>query len=443
VRRFLAVLFFLMLVSDGPARSGQYITIYGESLWTPTLWVQGVLFEPLLVVRPFDILMAIALMVGLNAPDGKGPRVRPMRSTLLLAVATTLFWVVLGVLRGGDGRSASWQVYLILAAILASFALAANFRTPEHFLGLAKAYVAAAFYRAFMGIVFYIGWVRSMAFEDKPPYLTTHDDTVLWVAAIMLLIVNAAEMRTRRAIKLAGWGIPFLMIAIQLNNRRLAWVSLGAALVTFYALLRLSAVKKRITRTLLLMVPVILTYVVVGWGRGGRLFKPLAAFASVSTVEDPSTKARNVENLGLIATANTHGWLTGSGFGHKYVELTNKYSIATAFELWPYIPHNSILGIFAFTGFLGFAGTWLRMPTAAFLLARTARLARRPIERAIGVSGVTMMVVCFNQLFGDMGIFSMTTMYSLALVWAAALRIPIEAKVWGAARSPSPSQPRG
>ena len=39
-------------------------------------------------------------------------------------------------------------------------------------------------------------------------------------------------------------------------------------------------------------------------------------------------------------------------------------------ELWPYVPHNSILGLLAYTGILGFAGYWLAFPTAVFLNAR-------------------------------------------------------------------------
>ena len=51
-------------------------------------------------------------------------------------------------------------------------------------------------------------------------------------------------------------------------------------------------------------VPIILVYVVVGWGRANPIFLPLRSLSTVTTKEDGSTLARNAENLGLIATAS-------------------------------------------------------------------------------------------------------------------------------------------
>jgi hypothetical protein len=229
-------------------------------------------------------------------------------------------------------------------------------------------------------------------------------------------------------------GIPILLLAIQENNRRLAWVSLIGALIPLFALVRPGKAKTTVKRALMYVGPVFLAYVLIGWGRPEKIFKPLASFEAVSTGEDASTLARNAENLGLIYTANVNGWVMGTGWGHKYVELTSKYSIASAFELWPYVPHNSILGLLAFLGTAGFIGFWLRLPIAVFLHSRMARLASRPADRAVGLACVPIVVVCCNQMYGDMGCFSLVTMYTLGVVFAAALRVPIESKTWGTPR---------
>ncbi|MGH7271899.1 MAG: hypothetical protein ACREJ3_15830, partial [Polyangiaceae bacterium] len=155
------------------------------------------------------------------------------------------------------------------------------------------------------------------------------------------------------------------------------------------------------------------------------------------TEEDNSTKARNCENLSLIATARASSLAVGTGWGHKYLCLTNKYSIAAEFELWPYIPHNSILGLFAYTGILGFAGFWLAIPTAVFFNARVARLGSTRGLRDAGVIGAAQMIVCTNQLYGDMGSFSPATLYVLAVSYAIALRLPAVAGVWPGAGSGS------
>src|SRR6185369_15492758 len=114
-------------------------------------------------------------------------------------------------------------------------------------------------------------------------------------------------------------GMPIIILAIQFNNRRLAWVSFVFSLALLYLLLPASAPKRRLNRMGLFLLPVLLGYVVIGWGRPERIYSPL----------------------------------TGTGWGHKYVELSNKYTIAAQMELWQYIPHNSSLGLFAYTGLLG------------------------------------------------------------------------------------------
>jgi hypothetical protein len=283
-----------------------------------------------------------------------------------------------------------------------------------------------------MCLIFYFGYVREGSFgPDGPPAtMTTHDDTVLWVTAIILLIVNAVELRARRSVLIAVVGIPILLLAIQENNRRLAFVSLIGALIPLYALVRPGKAKSAVRRAAMYLAPVFLAYVVIGWGRPEKIFKPLASFETVSTGEDASTLARNAENLGLIYTANANGWVMGTGWGHKYIELTNKYTIAGAFELWPYVPHNSILGLLAFLGMVGFTGFWLRVPIACYLHSRLARLASRPADRAVGLACVPVVVICCNQMYGDMGCFSLVTMYTLGAVFAAALRVPIESKTW-------------
>jgi hypothetical protein len=233
----------------------------------------------------------------------------------------------------------------------------------------------------------------------------------------------------------------FLLGAIQWNTRRLAWVSLVMGLVTLFALLPQGSILRRVKRACLVIAPVVALYVAVGWGRPERVFAPLQSLASVSTREDRSTKARNAENLGLVATVRQAGSLAGTGWGHGYTALTDKYSIAEEMELWPYVPHNSVLGLLAYTGILGFLGYWLAFPTAVFLNARIAKLGTTEEARKAGLVCSTLMIVCGNQLYGDMGIFSLRTMYLLATTYAAAMRLPSVAGVWHGARRPAEPWP--
>ena len=430
MRRLVAVLLFLALVNEGDP-----LTKYSGYMFAPFGWVGPTLMAPIAQVRPFEIGMLLALIVASSTGAGKGPRVAPMRGALLLAVGTLLLWLVYGLATGGNARAAGWQIYLPLSVVLSAFAVAANFHTAEHYAILARTLVFAALYRAAMTWYFYFAYRATVHLD----WVAAHDDTVTWVISIIVLAVHAMGAQNRRTTLRAVVSIAFLLGAIQWNNRRLAWVSLVMALVTAFFLLPKGRARRRVAGAVRVAIPVILLYAVIGWGRPGAIFSPLRSFATVSTQEDQSTKARNCENLGLIATVDASTSIAGTGWGHKYVELSDKYSIAEM-ELWPYIPHNGILGLLAYTGILGFIGYWLQFPTAMFFNARVAQLGNTSELRNVGLVGAVAMAVCSNQMYGDMGLFSPRTMYVISVTYAMALRLPIAAGVWDAPR-PARVQP--
>jgi hypothetical protein len=429
VKRLVGFLLFLVLAEDWGCR-------YHEKLGAPLAWVHPILVEPLPIkIRVFDLLMLGILI----AAPSKGPVARPMKNALFVMLAGTVLCFAWGVFHGGDFRHASWQTYLILSSVLVAFTVAATFRTPADFVELGKWLMAAAVYRGLMCWVAYLTYGKATVGESGA-FLTTHDDTIAWVVAVMVLLL---DMINRRSLIITARNLALMLFfvgAIQFNSRRLAWVSLAMGLTAIYFLLPKGKAKQRINRVLLATGPLALLYVVVGWGRSSPIFLPLRSFASVSTQEDASTLARNAENLGLIATANSWGFGLGSGWGKPYVCLTSKYDISSAFELWQYVPHNSILGLLAFTGIIGSAIFWTTVATGVFLNTRVARLSTDPVARTVAIIGASQVVVCGNQLYGDMGIFFFKPMYFLAVSYAIALRLPGATGLWNA---PSRAQANG
>jgi hypothetical protein len=403
---------------------------YKTRMFSPMAWVHDWLLEPTFIkLRPFDLAMLAVLLVAASKKSAGGPSVAPMRNTMFLALGTTVLWFLLGLLRGGESRFASWQTYLLLSSILTAFTIAATFRTADHYAELGKWLVGAALYRALMCWISYFTWGRDTV-GQMGAFLTNHDDTICWVTGILILLVQAIDRRTKRITIRNGLIICFFLGAIQFNSRRLAWVSLALGLFVMYVLYPVGPAKRVVRRAARYALPVLVLYVVVGWGRPNKIFLPLHSFSTISTQEDASTLARNAENLSLIATANYAGSLTGTGWGRPYAVLTRKYDIESSFELWQYVPHNSILGLLAFTGVLGFCGFWLALPTAVFFNARVARLGKSSAARNAGIIGVGQLIVCANQLYGDMGIFSLQVMYVVAASYAMALRLPAVAGVW-------------
>lgn len=431
--RWIIVVSLFLLFSDDA------VTFYADK-WSGVFgWAHGFFFFDIpYKIRPFDHVLALCMLLEGARAGGVKTQIPQMRAALLLCAGTTVVWFIMGLAQHGDFRAACWQIYLMLSGVFFAFCISAIFRTPRHYVMLAKMLLAAAAYRAVMCWLFYFSYVRPNLIP-LPGHITSHDDSVLWVVSMLILMLRFIETQSIvERIKITL----FLMLlagAIQFNTRRLAWVSLAMGIAVLFALLPPGKAKRRVTRWALVVAPFVLVYVVVGWGSNARIFKPLSAFASVSTQEDASTKARNIENLGLIATANASSRYTGTGWGHKYIELSNKYSIADLFELWPYVPHNSILGLLAYTGMLGFAGYWLVFPTAMFFNARLAKTAQSQLAHQVGLIGAAQMIVCANQFYGDMGIFSPKVTYILFGSYAIALRLPLSE---GALTAPSRSAPQ-
>jgi hypothetical protein len=418
---------FMMFVND-------WNTAYDKhQQLAPMAWFNWFEEPTIIKVHVTDLMMLTVLMVASFRGPKRGAFVRPMRTALLIALVTTVLWFVYGLAKGGEFRFASWQTYPIVSFVLFAFGIAAAFQTTADFHALGKWLIAAALYRATMCWIAYFTWGRSNVGETGA-FLTSHDDTIPWVMSILVLIVNAIDCRSLLVNLRNSALILFFLGAIQFNSRRLAWVSLAMGLVALFVLFPPGSAKRRITRIFYAAAPVILLYVVVGWGRPNPIFLPLRSFSTVSTEEDASTLARDAENLGLIATANSEHAALGTGWGRPYIYLTLKYDIS-GFGLWRYIPHNSILGLLAFTGYIGFFGFWLPFPTAMFLNARIARLAQDPKARRVAIVGAAQMLVAANQLYGDMGLFFVRPMLALAVSYAIAMRLPRLTGVWEASTS--------
>lgn len=438
-RRLLAVVFFLGFAADQR-------TVYAAE-WFAPLGLFDWLFEaPPYKIRLFDHFTIYCLYKTYKKGGWVNQVNKPMRKALYASVASLVLGLAYGILRGGSAWAGSWQVYLMASGVLFAFSAASVYRTPADFAYLEKAMFAAALYRAVMCWLFYIFYIRSSTKWPGPEFLTTHDDTVVWVTVVLVLIERMlSEKKFSRRIKpalITG----FFLGAILFNQRRLAWVSLAMGGMVMFALIQ-GAARKRAIRGALALVPVIAIYVIVGWGRPEKIFKPLKSFATVSTEEDASTKARNAENMGLITSSNMSSILVGTGWGHPYYEYTNKYTIAHLFPLWQFVPHNSILALLAFSGGLGFFAYWLPFPTAMFLNGRVARLSKDPAARRLGLIGAFQAVACANQYYGDMGSYFTKSVYVLALSYAYALNLPGSSNLWvkpkarPAANTPPPPIP--
>lgn len=420
--RVLAILLFLMLVGEQPHT-------YAGLVRTPLVHLEGLLFHTAFLKIPLWTYAQIGAERQHGAASPRPGRARPMARAILASIACVLLWIALGMARGGGLQDCGFQTIAYLDALLLALIMMAVMRTPEHYGMLLHAIVAAALFRAVMAIGIYAFIARHLPPNQVPECMTGHEDSALFVSGLVILLAAAVERATPHARRLAWALAPILIAAIHVNDRRLAWVSLVAALAAAYAALPHSAGKRRARRAAAWAIPILALYVAVGWGRPEPVFRPLAALSSVSSRDDLSTRSRDNENDGLVYTLAQNSAAIGTGFGHEYVE-TDSSLRAVGFPQYRLVPHNSVLGLLTFTGFLGFIGLMLPLPISVFLNARTCRAAADPVARVAAIAGVAEVIVVMNQMYGDMGFNDRTPVVILATAFATAGRLSAWSGAW-------------
>ena len=422
MQRFLAIYTFLVLTAEADFTFEKLWSTEWRIFWKILYWPPG----PGPWVADFIIFGSILFAMGKKASR---QRARPLDSAIWLSLATFVVWIALGISRSGNSSLVRLQLHAIIMMFIASFAFAMNFRKAEDFALLGKAIVYAALFRFSMAVIFYFHVMRKLWIFVACPL--DHGDTLLFATAIVIMVSHAFHTKDKGFIKKALFVLGAMLWSIQINNRRLAWIAVIGSFIIMYAMLsNWSTTRRRLHRTITIIVPTLVLYVAVGWGSDARIFKPLKAFQSMGPESsDSSTESRNLENLGLVKSLR-YAPIGGFGFGHQYVEVTNRLAPVDVFPQYRYVPHNSVLGLMAFAGGLGFTGIWLSFVVGAYLAARSYRFARTPLERTISVTALCEVFIHTNQMYGDIGINATQGMVLMPIAFAAASRMSLITGAW-------------
>jgi hypothetical protein len=401
--------------------------------WRSWFALLNPLFEsiPGLRMMPWQVLMLLLGPLCLLAPGAFRRRAWPMDAAVLAslgAIALTFAW---GVANGGSAYYSYFQLRSPVMALYATLVLTCVVRRPADLRALGLTVVAAAMVRALLATYFYLVYVRNQPLDPMPQYMTSHDDSLLFTAAVMIVLAWAMARRSWPA--WAGFAFVFVWLAagMRANNRRLAWVELIAMLGFAYLLLPRGGFKRRLNWAAVAAAPLLIAYVAVGWGRGGAIFAPVRSISSILDEEkDLSTLARSEENLNLVWTYQKSP-LLGQGWGKGYQEASSSFTRGFEnFELYPYLPHNSLVAIATFSGAVGLAGILLPLPVAAFLATRGYRHAVAPTERAAAMAALCYLPAWAMQAYGDIGFQSLTGGLLLAIAFAAANRVAAWSGAW-------------
>jgi hypothetical protein len=342
---------------------------------------------------------------------------------------TALMWLS-GLVRGGDFSVSLWQVDRVVYLPIVFFLFRAALRGPRDFESMARVLVSAATVRACLGLYVYYT-VQLPPDEDgrtAPQYVTSHHDSILFAAAFILLVALVIH-RAGRASKI--WAliiVPLLVGGMLANNRRMVWVQVGLVLITLYVTSPMNDTKRKIRKVVWALTPVFAIYLAVGWGHTTGIFRPVKTIQSiVEPSTDQSTQTREIENYDLIYTFRQNP-IIGSGYGVPYIQVQALPPMG--YPLEQFIPHNSILGLWAYGGFVGFTALSLLWYAGVYFGMRAYKAAKRPEERAASLMCYASVLIYLVQCWGDMGLGSWTGVFTVAPAIALAGKICVAVGAW-------------
>jgi len=373
-----------------------------------------------------------------------------------LGYVVVVFAWTLGKVRGGDGSMAVWQIDRVMYLPAIFLLCQAAFTEHKDYLAVGKVVLYASLLRALMGM-----YVRATitapvdaAGESLMPYATTHNDSMLFAVGSVILLSLVLERVGKKATRMCLLLMPILAGGIIANNRRMVWVEIALVFLTTYVIAEPNAFKRKVNRALIALVPVALGYIAVGWSSESGIFKPVKMIRSaVDSSTDLSTAWRDLENFNLVFTIRNYP-IAGIGLGNGFFEVWPMPAIDYTLE--HFVPHNSILGLLCYYGYLGFMGLTALWVAGVFFAIRAYHFAKQPLEKAAALACFASIIVYFLQCFGDMGLGSWTGVYLVAPSIAIACKLAVVNGAWQmesvrrvargagfAAASAGPSQPTG
>jgi hypothetical protein len=369
---------------------------------------------------------------------GRIPTPKPMLQLAGVSLASAAFVWVSGIARGGDFGMSLWQLYCVIYLPIVFLLFQVGFRGPKDHWNLARVLLAAVVYKCLLAVYIMNAVTLPMDPETgstRPPYATAHADSMLFAAGFVMLIAPLLERAGRRTKWYAAGLLPILIAGTIANNRRLAWVQVGLVFLTVYLVSRESPTKRKFRRVMLALTPVIAVYAVMGWNSAfGAFFKPIRLVRSVVDAKtDASSMWREYENVNIIATFRTNP-LFGTGYGHPYQEIVALPAVDYSLE--KYTPHNSLLGLWCYCGYVGYAGITMLWVGGVYFAMRSYYKGTNPEHRAAALVSFGSVLIYMMQSWGDLGLSTWTGVFLMSAALTVAGKLVIATGQWGTAPKP-------
>ena len=438
---------FLALTLENPG------DVPGAGIWKSPIYDYGAIFLghmnltiPIkaLAFSGLDVMLVILFAIAFyrwltrSQIDGDRP---PTASPIGLFAGLTLagaawMWLWGMTQADADFGSSLWQVQRVFYLPILFFLFRISLRGPVDADALGGIVLVAACIKA--GLAIYLRQILPPPpNEPTLPYATTHADSMLFATALTTVLLMLILRHAKRRLFLIAIVIPLLVAGMVSNNRRIVWVEVIASLLTVWAILPWTKAKRTIARYALFASPAAIAYLLVGWSVQTGIFKPVQVLRSVvDSKADASTSWRDWENYNLFYTVKTAP-IFGTGYGHGYIEIVHLPDISGSYSLYRHIPHNSILGLWAYGGYIGFTLLWLMLPVGAFVAARAQLRAKNPREHVIALGAIATVVAYLVHCYGDMGLGTLTSLFTVAPALALAEKLAATSGAFSTSRRPT------
>lgn len=305
----------------------------------------------------------------------------------VMVLGLAAIWVPLGLLQGGDFRVASWQTIpwpQFFCWSMAAFHYARDLRSATSFC---RVFAFAIIVKTFINLAVYFavyGGSLTQSNGDVYEYLSSHFGSIYMAIGMAIFgagAIAAQDSRTR-LIKASL----FLLVAIPwvLNERRISMLGFIASVVVysplFFYLFKpiIMREKWKIAASLLVGLPLF-------WFSPAN---PIPQFLAADPSGAPDY--REIENYNLYMHM-TSAPLLGSGYGFPFPIFYPLPDVVRFGEVLAWIPHNSILMTWSFTGSLGMAMFAMVFVTSVVISGRLFRAAPTDEGRIFAI--VTLFAV--------------------------------------------------
>lgn len=382
--------------------------------------------------RPIGLLLLFLLALTVyrrlrrheRALEG-GPLLLPF-GCFLVCVA---WGVVHGLSSGGSVRIIVLEVrpfcYLFLSYLLA-YNLVTTTRQVRTLLWVI---IIGAGVKSLQGMYVYLGVLHGRLEGHRE--ILAHEESFFLAAVIVLFVVFSIHHRDRRQYHTILQLLPFLVIVLIANQRRVAYLELlaGASVVWALAFLHATSRRRRLVKILSVSAPLLLFYVFAFYQDTTFFARPARSLVSIFYPDPMDTKSaesnlyRVIENRNLLATIKQHR-LLGRGFGIPFLQPTTLPDISEWNPYYLHIPHNTILWVWMRLGTIGFLALWVLIGALVVRGARLAGRLRDPYLQCIAIFVVAVTLMEILAAYADYQLYCLRNVLYLGLLAGVLTKLP-------------------